>query len=97
MSALIKSGLTREILTNFKINFIFPEFEFKEILKHKGLILRKAGLSEKEFYILFLRLLKYVRVIPEDVVFKCKKTAHKIMGHIHKEDTICIATALAFN
>lgn len=96
ISALIKDNLTRMILTNLKINFLFPEFEFREISKYKNLILKKTGLSEEEFYILFLRLLKYVRVIPEDVILKYKRAADKIIGHIHKEDTVFVATALSF-
>jgi len=97
MSALIKEGLTRQLLTDLKINFLFPEFEFKEISKYKQKIIEKTKLSEEEFYILLLRLLKYVRVVPEEVILKYKKEADEIMGNIHKEDTAFIATALAFN
>ena len=96
MSGLIKEGLTREIITNSKINFLFPEFELEEIYNHKKEIIKKAGYSEKEFYVLLLRLLKYVRIIPTDVV-DYKKQAYEIMGNIDKDDVIFIATALAFN
>ena len=97
MSGLIKEGLTREIITNSKINFLFPEFELEEIYNHKKEIIKKAGYSEKEFYILLLRLLKYVRIIPTEVVIDYKKQAYEIMGHIDENDVVFIATALAFN
>lgn len=96
ISALIKDSLTRKILTNLKINFLFPEFEFKEISKYKKLILERTGLSKRDFYTLFLRLLKYVQVIPKEVILRYKREANQIMSHIHKEDTVFIATALAF-
>jgi len=97
MSGLIKKGLTRKIITNSKINFLFPEFELEEIYNHKKEIIKKAGYSEKEFYVLLLRLLKYVRIIPTDVVVDYKKQAYEIIGYIDEDDVIFIATALAFN
>ena len=97
MSGLIKKGLTRKIITNSKINFLFPEFELEEIYNHKKEIIKKAGYSEKEFYVLLLRLLKYVRIIPTDVVVDYKKQAYEIIGNIDEDDVIFIATALAFN
>ena len=39
--AIIKEGLTREIITNSKINFLFPEFELEEIYNHKKEIIKK--------------------------------------------------------
>jgi len=97
ISALIKDGITQEIITNMKTNLLFPEFEFDEIKKHKGEVIEKSGLSEKEFDILLLRLLNYVRIIPGDISFKFKKQAEEIIGNIDKDDVIFIATALAFN
>jgi len=97
MSALIRDSSTRLLLTNLKINFLFPEFEFKEIEKYKQDILKKSKLSEKEFNILYLRLLKYVRIIPTDVIIKYREESDKIIGHIDNKDTIFVATALAFN
>jgi len=41
--------------------------------------------------------LKYVRIIPTDVVVDYKKQAYEIIGYIDEDDVIFIATALAFN
>jgi len=97
ISALIKEGLTREILTNLKLNFIFPELSLEDIYFYKTDIMRKAKINEKQFYTLLLRLLKYVKIIPLDIINSFREEAHEIMGKIDKEDTIFIATALAFN
>lgn len=62
ISALIKDGTTRKIIINSEYNFLFPEFEFYEIKKHKLDILQKSGLPEKELNILLLRLLNSVKI-----------------------------------
>ena len=97
ISALLKDGLKRHLLTNLKLNFVFPEYGLNEIYYYKDEILRKAKINEREFNILLLRLLKYLRLVPLDILINFKEEADKIMGHIHKEDTVFIATALAFN
>ncbi|MBL7148370.1 MAG: hypothetical protein ISS82_06090 [Nanoarchaeota archaeon] len=97
ISALIKKGLTRDILTNFNATFLFPEQGLKEIYFYKSEIIRKSKIDEKGFYVLLLRLLKYVRLIPMDIFINFKDEADKIMGHIDKTDTIFIAVALALN
>jgi predicted nucleic acid-binding protein len=97
MSALIKEGTTREIITNFNHNFLLPEFAFEEIEEHKLEIIKKSKLFEREFNILFLRLLKYIRIIPTDIISPYRKEASEIMGEIDKEDIQFIAAALAFN
>jgi predicted nucleic acid-binding protein len=97
ISALIKDSTSRRILTDFKINFIFPEWGLEEIYFYKKMIMNKARLNEKEFDILLLRLLKYVRLIPIEIIAKFGQEADKIIGKIDPNDAIFIATALAFN
>ena len=97
ISALIKDSLTRNIIVNLKHNLLFPEFEFAEIKNHKIEIIKKSGLSSKEFDILLLRLLNYVKIIPTHMSSQYKKKAFKIIGKIDPNDVIFIATALAFN
>jgi predicted nucleic acid-binding protein len=97
ISALIKDSTSRSILTNLKINFIFPQWGIEEIYLYKYSIMKKAGLTEKEFDILLLRMLKYVRLIPADIFAKFKQEADRIIEKIDKNDSAFIATALAFN
>ena len=94
ISALIRKGITREIIANSWHNFLFPEFEFYEIKKHKPDILHKSGLPEKEFDILLLRLLNSVKIIPIDIIFKFRKEAFEIkktMGHHTLKGVVCKA------
>jgi predicted nucleic acid-binding protein len=96
ISALIKDGTTRKILLNSRFNFIFPEYGLREIYFYKDYIVKKSGIYEKEFDRLLLRILKYVKLVPLDIIKKFRKLADNIMGQIDKKDTVFIATALAF-
>jgi DNA mismatch repair ATPase MutS len=78
ISALIKDDLTRFLITHLRQNFLFPEFEFEEIKNHKKEILHKSGLSEREFDILFLRLMSYVKIVPSNISNVFKEKAKKL-------------------
>ena len=97
ISALIKDGITRKIILDFDYNLLLPEFAFEEIKEHKSEILKKSNLSEREFNILFLRLLKYIKIIPASMIYRYRGEASEIIGKIDREDIQFIATALAFN
>ncbi len=97
ISALIKDGAARQILTNPKLNLLFPEWGLEEIYSYKEIIMQKADLKERDFDILLLRLLKYIRLIPFNIIIKFKKEADVIMNKIDREDSAFIATALTFN
>jgi len=97
ISALIKKGITRKIITKSKENLLFPDFELQELHNHKSEIIRKSNLSEKQFYILLLRLLKYVKIIPIDTFIGFKDKAIEIIEHIDRDDVPFIAAALAFD
>ncbi len=97
ISALIKDSITRKIIVKSNHNFIFPEFEFEEIRKHREEILKKSGLTGKELDILLLRMLNYVKIIPIEVILKYRKNASEIIGMVDRDDVIFVATALAFD
>ncbi|MBU2104842.1 MAG: PIN domain-containing protein [Nanoarchaeota archaeon] len=97
ISALIKEGITRDLIINSNFNLFFPEFEFTEIEKHKNEILEKSGLSEKDFDTLFSKLLNYFKVVKTKEAINHKKRAREIIGHIDGDDVIFIATALVHN
>jgi len=94
ISALIKNGTIRDILTNFNVNFVFPQEGLEEIYSCKHEIIKKANISENEFNILLLRILKYIRLIPFDILAKFKYKAQQIIGEIDKDDVVFIAAAL---
>lgn len=97
MSALIKEGLTREILTNLQTNFIFPDFGLEEIYRHKEEIKYKAKLNEKDFNIILLRVLKHINLIPINLILPFSKESKNIIKNIDEDDSVFIATALTFN
>lgn len=97
IAALIRDNTARKILTNPGINFIFPEYGLGEIYKYKEEIKEKANLNEREFDVLLLRTLKQIRLIPLDIIISYKDEADEIMKNIHKEDSVFVALALAFN
>jgi predicted nucleic acid-binding protein len=97
IAALLKSGTVREFIINSDLNLLFPEFELAEIKKYKEEIMTRAPLDEKEFDILLLRLLNYVKIIPWEITAKFFTEAYNIFGKIDEKDVIFIATALAFN
>jgi len=97
ISAIIKSGLSRKIILDYELNLLFPEFELEETYNHKEEIIKKGKFDEKGFNIILLRLLKYVRIIPTEVVAKFNEIANEIIGKIDPDDKLFIATALAFN
>ncbi|MEK6891015.1 MAG: PIN domain-containing protein [Nanoarchaeota archaeon] len=97
ISALIKEGITRFIIVNSKDNLLLPEFELEEIYNHKKEIMIKAKLSEKDYDIILLRLLKYVRIISSDLIINKRDDAFKIIGKVDPDDVIFFATALTFN
>ena len=56
-SALIKDGLTAELLISDKLQLFAPEFLLTEFSKYKDLILKKTHRNEQDFKH-FLELLK---------------------------------------
>ncbi|MEK6859910.1 MAG: putative toxin-antitoxin system toxin component, PIN family [Nanoarchaeota archaeon] len=97
ISALIKENLTREMIINSNDTFIFPEYEFQEIYKHKEDIQKKSGYSEIEFIKMTSFLLKNMKIVTYEEICNYYNEAYEIMNKIDSDDKIFIATALAFD
>lgn len=97
LSALIRDSTTRKIILNSQFDFYFPEPSLHKIRKYKDYILKKSGLTEKEYSKLMTILFKYIRLVPSEEIEKNWNEAKKIMGHIDKEDVVFIATALSIS
>ena len=95
MSALIKEGITRKIITQCREKFIIPKYLFQEIRNYEGEIILKSGLSKEEYNPLLKTLLKYLIIIPNELVSSYIKEAEKIVKNIDIDDALFIATALA--
>lgn len=97
ISALIKDGVTRKIIVNTFDILLFPEYEFEEIFRYKNEILEKSALSNLEFFLLLGHLLSKVTIVSTNEVIDYKKEADTIMKSIDLNDSLFIATALAFD
>ena len=92
-SALIKEGLTAELLISDKLQFFAPEFLFTEFAKYKDLILRKTHRNEEEFNH-FLEILKeQISIVPKKEITPFMDDANKISPD--PKDTIYLALAIA--
>ena len=92
-SALIKEGLTAELLISDKLQLFAPEFLFTEFTKYKDLILKKTHRNEEEFN-QFLEILKeQISIIPKKEIKPFINEADKISPD--PKDTVYLALAIA--
>lgn len=92
-SALIKDGLTAELLISDKLQLFAPEFLFTEYTKYKDLILRKTHRNEEEFNN-FLEILKdQIFIVPKKEIMPFMDEADKISPD--PKDTVYFALAIA--
>ena len=96
MSALIRDGITRKIITQCKERLVIPEFLFQEIRNYEEEIISKSGLNEEEYKLLLKTLLKYFIIVPNEVLSSYRERAEDIVRKIDIDDALFIATALAF-
>lgn len=97
VSALIKDSITRKIILESKETFLFPEFIFEEIKKHKKEVIKKSGLKEKDYEELLNKLIMYVDIIPTGLIKAKRKEALEIAKNIDINDVLFFATALSFD
>jgi len=92
-SALIKNGLTAELLISDKLQLFAPEFLFTEFTKYKDLILRKTHRNEEDFN-QFLEILKeQIIIVPKKEIMPFMDEADKISPD--PKDNIYLALAIA--
>jgi predicted nucleic acid-binding protein len=92
-AALIKEGLTAELLISDKLQLFAPEFLFTEFIKYEELILKKTHRSREEFN-QFLELLKeQITIIPKKEITPFIDKAEKYSPD--PKDTVYLALAFA--
>lgn len=88
-SALIKNGITVELIVDERLKLFAPEFIFEEFLKYEQLILSKTERSDSEFQEFMTILKKRIATIP------VKKNyiiyAQKVSPDINDADYIALA------
>jgi len=92
-AALIKEGLTAELLISDKLQLFAPEFLFTEFAKYEKHIINKTHRSTEEFN-QFLELLKeQIAIIPKKEITSFMDKAEKISPDT--KDTVYLALAFA--
>ena len=92
-SALIKKGLTAELLVSDKLQLLAPEFLFTEFAKYKDLIIRKTHRNEEEFNQLLEILKEQISIIPKKEITAFMDEVEKISPD--PKDTVYLACAIA--
>jgi predicted nucleic acid-binding protein len=95
ISALIRKSTTRRLIVELDDELFYPSSGLKEIHRHKELIQRKSGLSEKEFNSILDILFGYIELVPTKVLQSSIEEAKKVMLPIDEKDVVFLATALA--
>ncbi len=95
LAALIKDSITRKIIINSDFEFYFPEHSMHKIRKYQDYVIQKSCLDELEYSQILSKLLKYIKLIPIEELFKHWNKAKQIMEHTDPEDVVFIASALS--
>ena len=95
ISALIKEGVSRKILSSKNIEFFTVDYVMKEINKYKAVILEKSAMSKEQVDTLFSLVMENINIVPEEDIKSNMKKALVIMKDIDTKDAPFIAAALA--
>ena len=96
-SALIKSGLTRELMLNTEIIIYTPEFIIEEFLKHLDELENKVNVEKEELKLVVTKLIttSNIRIVPLEEIKEFVKKAEEISPD--PDDVLYFATALKLN
>jgi len=97
ISAIIKSGLTRDIIISKTMKLLTPDYSLEEIEKYKEYICSKIGITKEDVEILINYIFENIEIVPLEDYKKDLNKAKEIMDKIDKDDTPFIAAALALN
>jgi predicted nucleic acid-binding protein len=95
ISALIKDGLTREIIISNKFQFYTLNYVLDEIMKHKEYIIKKAKLNENQIDCLFNLIMENITIVSDKRIKIHINKAINIMKNIDIDDSPILACALA--
>ena len=96
-SALIKDSKSRQLILDYEGRFLFPYFIFDELNGHKFELMKKSGLDEKQFFLVFDALLKKVEVVTKETLIVHRTKAKQIIDKIDSDDVVFIACVLAYS
>lgn len=94
-AALIKKGLTSELLISDELQLFAPEFLLDEIKKYQNLIIEKTHRSLEDFEQYLKILSEYITIIPREEIIPFMESAKKISPD--PKDSTYFALALTIN
>ncbi|MBI2044571.1 hypothetical protein HYT23_00780 [Candidatus Pacearchaeota archaeon] len=95
ISALLKDGLCREILTDFNFSFFTPSFTLSEIMKYKEYVCKKSSLNDEQFNSTLNKIFEYIKIIPFDKYNGYINQSMKLIDD--KKDVSFLACAIFLN
>lgn len=95
ISALLKDGLTREIITSNNFDFYTLDYVLKELNKYETYILKKANMTKRDFDLLFDLVMENTSIISDNKIKTHMKQAIDIMKDIDINDSPILACALS--
>ncbi len=96
ISALVRDGKCREIITSNEFEFLSPEFVLEEIDKYKKYILEKSDMSEHDYLLLIEFIFSKIKIVVHETYENKLKEAEKIMEE-DKKDAPFVACYLSLN
>lgn len=95
ISALIKDGLARTIVTSDRIEFYSLEYMADEVKNYMDYIVKKSGLPKRKVELLFRLFLQNIVIISEEDIKSKMDEAIQVMKDIDINDSPILACALA--
>lgn len=95
VSAIIRDSYTRKILLRLQADFYTPRKCIEELLRHKGLIVKKASITDFAFNLIMRELLEKIKILSDEQTVLYKDEAYRLMEKIDINDAPFISAAMA--
>lgn len=95
-SALIRNSMTRKMILEYGGKFLFPDYIFEELERHKEDLLQKSKMSKTDFDKLLELLLCKMERVPKEALLEFLEDALEMVKNIDQEDALFVACALAY-
>ena len=93
IAAMIRDGISRQILFSDKFEFVSPDNIITEIYEHEAEIIEKALIDNAQFVFVISLMLDKIKIIAKEEYEAFKEGATKLISD--KDDVPFIAVALA--
>ena len=94
-SALLKDGPTRKAIYETRADLFAPLFLKDELARHRGELVRRSRMSDKDFARLVDEIASQVTWVPDGVLRPHLAKAKQAMGKVDIDDVPYLACALA--